>query len=92
MAHGDRGRLDEADLLLSKAYVDGHWAVGNAVPIEVDDPFTLETVSEVPDLSQAQVTDAIEGAARAFPTWRGRAVPTWATRWHMAAPWHSSKG
>ena len=72
MAHGDRGRLDEADLLLSKAYVDGHWAVGNAVPIEVDDPFTLETVSEVPDLSQAQVTDAIEGAARAFPTWARR--------------------
>jgi len=70
--NNQRGKLDDADLLVSRAYVDGKWAEGAGRPIEVDDPFTLEAIGEVPDLSQAQVQQAIDGAARAFPAWARR--------------------
>ena len=68
----ERGKLDDGDLLLSKAYIDGKWADGSGAPIEVDDPFTLGTIGEIPDVAQAQVAEAIEAANRAFPAWARR--------------------
>lgn len=64
-----RGKLDNADLLAGEAYVGGKWVKADAAPIEVDDPFTLEEVGEVPTLSQAQVQQAVDAAADAFPAW-----------------------
>ncbi|MCW2395252.1 MULTISPECIES: NAD-dependent succinate-semialdehyde dehydrogenase [unclassified Sphingobium] len=67
-----RGELDEKDLLLSKAYVAGKWVDGSGDPIAVDDPYTLETVGQVPRVSEAQVSEAIDAANRAFPLWARR--------------------
>ncbi len=64
-----RGSLTESDLLISKAYVAGQWTGSDAAPIAVDDPFTLEEFGEIPDLSQAQVQQAVDAAADAFPAW-----------------------
>jgi len=64
-----RGALDEPDLLLNKAFVGGEWAGSAVAPIPVDDPFTLEQFGEIPNLSQAQVAQAIDAAERAFPGW-----------------------
>ncbi|MCW2405189.1 succinate-semialdehyde dehydrogenase/glutarate-semialdehyde dehydrogenase [Sphingobium sp. B1D7B] len=64
-----RGELDEKYLLLSKAYVAGKWVDGSGDPIAVDDPYTLETVGQVPRVSEAQVSEAIDAANRAFPQW-----------------------
>ncbi len=71
---GQRGALDEAGLLLDRAYVGGTWTGSDAPPISVDDPFTLETVGTIPDLSKAQVAAAIEAASDAFPAWARRPV------------------
>ena len=67
-----RGELDEKYLLLSKAYVAGQWVDGTGDPIAVDDPFTLETIGQVPRVSEAQVAQAIDAANRAFPQWARR--------------------
>ncbi|HZF45287.1 MAG TPA: aldehyde dehydrogenase family protein, partial [Sphingomonadaceae bacterium] len=71
---GQRGALDEAGLLLDKAYVGGTWTGSDAAPISVDDPFTLERVGTIPDLSRAQVASAIDAAQEAFPAWGRRPV------------------
>ena len=47
MAH-ERGKLDEPDLLVSRAWIGGEWIAGDTQPIAVDDPFTLEPIAEVP--------------------------------------------
>lgn len=69
-----RVALNEPDLLLSKAYIDGRWCGSSAAPIAVDDPFTLETIGEIPDLEKAQIAEAIEAANRAFPEWARKPV------------------
>ena len=45
-----RGKLDEPDLLVSKAYIGGQWVAGDGKPVVVDDPYTLEAITEVPGL------------------------------------------
>ena len=65
----ERGKLDEPDLLLSKAYVGGKWIGGDGKPIAVDDPYTLETITEVPGLGKRATGEAIEAASEAFPGW-----------------------
>ena len=67
-----RGALDESDLLLSRALIDGEWIAGNRAPIEVDDPFTRETFGEVPNLGADETQRAIAAAADAFPQWAGK--------------------
>lgn len=65
----ERGQLDEADLLVSRALVNGRWIAGDTRPIAVDDPFTLEEFAEVPRLGAPATGQAIEAAADAFPQW-----------------------
>jgi succinate-semialdehyde dehydrogenase/glutarate-semialdehyde dehydrogenase len=67
-----RGKLDEPDLLVSRALIGGHWIAGDAAPIAVDDPFTLDTVAEVPSLGADDTRKAIDAAAEAFPAWAAR--------------------
>ena len=69
---GARGALDEADLLVDRAYVAGEWLKGNSAPIAVDDPFTLETFGEIPNLGAAETARAIDAAADALPAWAAR--------------------
>lgn len=67
-----RGKLDEPDLLVSRALIGGEWIAGNKAPIAVDDPFTLDTVAEVPNLGAEDTGQAIAAAAEAFPAWAAR--------------------
>jgi succinate-semialdehyde dehydrogenase/glutarate-semialdehyde dehydrogenase len=64
-----RGKLDEPDLLVSKAFVGGKWIGGDGKPIEVDDPYTLDAITEVPGLGKAATGQAIEAASDAFGKW-----------------------
>ena len=67
-----RGKLDEADLLISKNLIDGKWIGGNRQPIAVDDPFTLAAFAEVPNLGADETAEAIAAAAAALPAWAAR--------------------
>ena len=64
-----RGKLDQPDLLVSKAYVGGQWIAGGGKPVEVDDPYTLGTIAEVPGLGKQAAGEAIEAANAAFSKW-----------------------
>jgi len=79
-----RGALDESDLLLSRALIDGEWIAGDRAAIEVDDPFTREAFAEVPNLGTDETNRAIAAAAEALPKWaaktaqeRGRILRRW---------------
>jgi succinate-semialdehyde dehydrogenase/glutarate-semialdehyde dehydrogenase len=67
-----RGKLDEADLLISRNWIDGKWIDGNRQPIPVDDPFTLEDFAEVPNLGADQTKQAVAAAEQALPAWAAR--------------------
>ena len=50
----------------ARAYIDGHWVVGEGEPFEVINPATEEALAVVPALTAAQADDAVAAAARAF--------------------------
>lgn len=63
--------MQSSELVKSQAYVDGRWisaASGNT--LEVLNPATGEKVGEVPDLSAAEASQAVEAADRAFAGWK----------------------
>ncbi|MFI6810164.1 NAD-dependent succinate-semialdehyde dehydrogenase [Streptomyces luteogriseus] len=63
--------LEDRSLLRTAAYVDGTWVTaGESGVISVDNPATGQEICELPALSRAQVTLAIEAAHRAHPAWR----------------------
>lgn len=69
-APADRGRLANAALLRSAAYVDGRWIEADpATAIAVDDPFTGNVVGHIPSLAAAHIDSAIAAADRAFGPW-----------------------
>lgn len=72
MTETTRGTLDNADLLISKNLIDGKWIGGNRAPIAVDDPFTLDTFAEVPNLGEDEARQAVAAAGAAFPAWAAR--------------------
>jgi len=63
-------KLRDADLLRTRAYVDGQWidADGGATSPVVN-PATGARLGTVPDMGVAETRRAIEAAARAFPAW-----------------------
>jgi len=69
------GVLTDRDLLRTAAYVDGVWiASGAGGTLPVHNPATGDLVAQVPALSRAQTTAAIETAHRALPGWRARSA------------------
>src|SRR6187455_1867580 len=68
----ERGALAERDLLLERAYIDGEWVKGDRAPIAIDDPFTLASFAQVPNLGAAEAGRAVSAAAEAFPAWAGK--------------------
>ena len=50
----------------ARAYIDGHWVVGDGEPFEVINPATEDVLAIVPALTPAQADDAVAAAARAF--------------------------
>jgi succinate-semialdehyde dehydrogenase/glutarate-semialdehyde dehydrogenase len=65
--------LNDSRLFRQACYIDGAWvdADGRAV-VEVDNPATGEIVGVVPRLGRSETRQAIDAAARAFPSWRKR--------------------
>ena len=68
----ERGKLDEADLLVTRNLVGGKWIGGNARPIEVDDPFTLDVIAEIAAVGETEAQAAVDAAENAFPAWAAR--------------------
>ena len=67
-----RGKLDEADLLVTRNLIGGKWIGGDAKPIAVDDPFTLDVIAEVAAVGEAEAQAAVEAAKEAFPGWAAK--------------------
>ena len=67
-----RGALDEADLLVTRALIDGEWVEGSREPIAIEDPFTMADFAEVPNLGTAETERAVRAAAEALPAWAAR--------------------
>ena len=67
-----RGKLDQPDLLISKAFVAGKWVGGDNDPIVVDDPFTGDTITEIASVSAATTQQAVDAASEAMPDWAAR--------------------
>lgn len=84
MTRTQRGALNEGDLLVSRAFVDGKWIDGDKAPIAVEDPYTLDQFGEVPNLGEAEAQRAIGAAEAALPGWafktaaeRGKVLRRW---------------
>jgi succinate-semialdehyde dehydrogenase/glutarate-semialdehyde dehydrogenase len=69
---GQRGSLDNADLLVTRNLVAGRWIAGSARPIVVDDPFTLDVIAEVAGVNEAEAQAAVDAAQAAFPAWAAK--------------------
>ncbi len=67
-----RGKLQQPDLLISKAFVAGKWVDGDNDPIAVDDPFTGDTITQIASVSAATTQRAVDAASQALPEWAGR--------------------
>jgi succinate-semialdehyde dehydrogenase/glutarate-semialdehyde dehydrogenase len=65
--------LRDPTLFRQACYIDGSWIESSGhQTIEVDNPATGQVIGTVPRLGRGETRQAIEAAARAFPTWRKR--------------------
>jgi succinate-semialdehyde dehydrogenase / glutarate-semialdehyde dehydrogenase len=69
----DEAALQASGLFRQQAYIDGGWvdASDDAI-IEVVNPASDTRLGSVPRLTQAQVSEAVEAADRAFPAWKAK--------------------
>jgi succinate-semialdehyde dehydrogenase/glutarate-semialdehyde dehydrogenase len=74
VSNTNRGKLDNADLLICQNLIDGKWIGGSREPIAVDDPFTLEDFAEVPNLGAEEARQAVAAAERALPGWAAKSA------------------
>ena len=63
-------KLKNTSLLKDKCYINGKWIGGKEV-IEVTNPATGKRVGTVPRLGKKETADAIKGANKAWPAWKG---------------------
>lgn len=64
-------QLEDSKLLRSQCLINNRWTAGTAEQrMKVDNPATGETVGEVPNLNEAEVTEAVDCAHQAFLSWR----------------------
>src|SRR3712207_5954096 len=75
-------KLNDPTLLQERCYVGGAWIGEPADPIK--NPATGETIARVPRFGQAEATQAVESAERAFRSWskttakeRARVIHRW---------------
>src|SRR5262245_12870173 len=63
--------LKDPRLFREACYIDGAWVgARSGATVPVDDPATGAVIGTVPKLGAAETRDAIDAAARAFPSWR----------------------
>ena len=66
-------KLQEPQLLRESAYAGGKWiTAGDGKTFPVTNPFTGETIAEVPDLDGKAAREAVSAAKEAFPEWSGK--------------------
>ncbi|MGB0650713.1 MAG: NAD-dependent succinate-semialdehyde dehydrogenase [Rhodothermales bacterium] len=74
------------DLLRDNAFVNGHWvSADSGNRFEVTNPADGATLTSVPDLSPADVVEAIDAAREAFKPWKQKTAGHRAkilSRWH----------
>ena len=61
--------ITKLPLFKDKCYINGEW-VGNDNTVNVTNPATGEVIGTIPMLSVDQLKDAIDGADKAFQTWK----------------------
>lgn len=57
-------------------YINGAWKKSGSDTLEVDNPATLEVIASVPMATNAEVDEAVQAAAAAFPDWRNTPTNT----------------
>ena len=63
--------LKDPALFRQACYIDGSWvAARSGATVTVDNPATGESIGVVPRFGAAEVRQAVDAAARAFPAWR----------------------
>ena len=84
--HEALARLGDPHLLRELAYVGGRWVAGRGGnSFQVTDPASFTTLAYVAALDGDQTAEAVDAAARAFPTWRDRLPQERASilrKWH----------
>jgi succinate-semialdehyde dehydrogenase / glutarate-semialdehyde dehydrogenase len=66
-------KLDNNSLIRDQAYIDGEWrGARSGARFAVRNPATHEVITEVADLDEQDVREAIEAADRAHPAWRSK--------------------
>ena len=61
-------KLDNNSLIRDQAYIDGEWrGARSGARFAVRNPATHEVITEVADLDEQDMREAIEAADRAFP-------------------------
>ena len=66
-------KLDNNSLIRDQAYIDGEWrGARSGARFAVRNPATHEVITEVADLDEQDMREAIEAADRAFPAWRSK--------------------
>ena len=63
---------DHRNWLVGANFVDGHWIDATRGSIDVLNPFTGESIGQVPNFGGVETTAAIAAANRAFSAWSGR--------------------
>ena len=63
--------LQGIDLFRSASYIGANWLTGSK-SIAVDNPATGEIIGHVPDLGEAEATEAVDAAEKAFAGWKTR--------------------
>ena len=65
--------LQDGGLFRQACYIGGTWVgASGGAEIKVDDPATGAVIGTVPRMGSAEVRQAIDAAAQAFPAWRKR--------------------
>jgi succinate-semialdehyde dehydrogenase/glutarate-semialdehyde dehydrogenase len=68
-----KAMLTRQDLVCDTAFVSGKWVhAASGKTFEVTNPARGDVIAQVPDLSRAEVADAIEAAAQAHKEWATR--------------------
>lgn len=67
--------LTDSQLLRNQAYVGGQWVnARSGQTMSVRNPANQAVIAEVPDMSAADLTLAVDQAARSLPSWQGLAA------------------
>ncbi|MDC1296637.1 NAD-dependent succinate-semialdehyde dehydrogenase [Alphaproteobacteria bacterium] len=66
-------KIQDNNLFSKKCYIDGNWVNSkNNQTIEVNNPFNLEIIGNVPNCGKEETRLAIQAANKALPSWKAK--------------------